>query len=155
LLRVTTRNLGAETSAGSNDSRGGEARRRQYVPLLHRVAAINALLLLVAVGVTIVVLVPGHESAYRVDEEGVVLVGAVALVVLVNIFLLRRMVRPVQRLTALARTVDLTDPKPPVPDAQPNSEAGELALTCFDASSTGWSIVARPSSQGAPARQML
>jgi two-component system sensor histidine kinase UhpB len=93
------------------------------------VAAINALLLLVVVAVTIVVLVPGHESSYRVDEEGVVLVVAVGLVVLVNVFLLRRVVRPVQRLTALARTVDLTDPEPRVPDAYPNSEAGELALT--------------------------
>jgi two-component system sensor histidine kinase UhpB len=58
-----------------------------------------------------------------------VLVVAVALVVVVNLLLLRRVVRPVQRLTALARTVDLTDPRPPVPDAQPTSEAGELALT--------------------------
>jgi two-component system sensor histidine kinase UhpB len=39
------------------------------------------------------------------------------------------MVRPIQELTALARTVDLTDPKPPVPDAEPSSEAGELAVT--------------------------
>src|SRR5205085_11057824 len=40
-----------------------------------------------------------------------------------------RIVRPVQQLTALARTVDLTDPRPPVPDAEPDSEAGELAVT--------------------------
>src|SRR5207248_3224363 len=41
----------------------------------------------------------------------------------------RRVVRPLQQLTALARTVDLTDPRPPVLDAEPNSEAGELTLT--------------------------
>jgi two-component system sensor histidine kinase UhpB len=99
------------------------------VPLFQRVAAINALLLLVAVALTVVILVPGHEASYRIDEEGAVLVVAVALVVVVNLLLLRRVVRPVQRLTALARTVDLTDPRPPVPDAQPTSEAGELALT--------------------------
>lgn len=104
-------------------------RPRRYVPLLHRVAAINAVLLLVAVGVTIVVLVPGHESSYRVNVEGVVLLVAVLLVVLVNVLVLRRVMRPVQELTALARTVDLSDPKPPLPDAQPDSEAGELALT--------------------------
>ena len=92
-------------------------------------AAVNAILLLVAVAVTIVVLVPGHAASYRVDEEGVVLAVALVLVVVLNLFLLRRIVRPVQRLTALARTVDLTDPRPPVPDAEPNSEAGELALT--------------------------
>jgi two-component system, NarL family, sensor histidine kinase UhpB len=108
-------------------SRG--ARRRRYLPLLHRVAGINLLLLLAAVGVTIVVLVPGHESSYRIDEEGVVLVVAVALVIALNVLLLRRVVRPLQRLTVLARTVDLTDPQPPVAEAVPDSEAGELALT--------------------------
>jgi two-component system sensor histidine kinase UhpB len=97
--------------------------------LLHRVAAINALLLLVAVGLTIVILVPGHRSSYRIDEEGVLLVGAVVLVVVLNLILLRRVVGPVQRLTALARNVDLTDPMPPVADGEPSSEAGELAHT--------------------------
>lgn len=104
-------------------------RRRRYLSLFHRVAGINALLLLVAVGVTIVVLVPGHESSYRIDEEGVAVVVAVIIVVLLNLFLLRRMVRPLQRLTAVARTVDLSDPVPSLPDARPGSEAGELAMT--------------------------
>ena len=108
---------------------GTPARRRRYLPLLHRVAAINVLLLLVAVGVTVVILVPGREASYRVDEEGLVLLAAVILVVLLNVFLLRRVVGPLQRLTALARRVDLTDPAPPVPDAEPDSEAGELALS--------------------------
>jgi two-component system, NarL family, sensor histidine kinase UhpB len=103
--------------------------RRRYLPLFHRVAAINAVLLLVVVAVTIVVLVPGHTSSYRLDEEGVVLAVAVVLVVVLNVLLLRRVVRPLQRLTTLARTVDLTDPKPPAPGAEPNSEAGELAVT--------------------------
>jgi two-component system, NarL family, sensor histidine kinase UhpB len=108
------------------------ARGRRYLPLLYRVAGINTALLLAAVGVTIVVLVRGHESSYRIDEEGIVLVVAVALVVLLNVWLLRRVVRPLQRLTALARTVDLTDPPPPVADAVADSEAGELALTFND-----------------------
>jgi two-component system sensor histidine kinase UhpB len=93
------------------------------------VAGINILLLLVAVAVTIVVLVPGNESSYKVEEEGVVLFVAVALVVVLNLILLRRVVRPLQRLTSLARTVDLGDARSPVPDAEPNSEAGELAVT--------------------------
>jgi two-component system sensor histidine kinase UhpB len=105
------------------------ARSRRYVSLFQRVAAINALLLLLAVALTIVVLVPGHESSYRIDEEGVVLIAALVLVVLLNLALLRRVVGPVQRLTALARNVDLTDPMPAVPDAEPSSEAGELAHT--------------------------
>ena len=87
------------------------------------------LLLLLAVAVTIVILVPGHASSYKVNEEGVVLVIAVALMVVMNLFLLRRIVWPIQRLTAIAREVDLTDPRPPAPDAEPSSEAGELALS--------------------------
>jgi two-component system sensor histidine kinase UhpB len=101
----------------------------RYVPLLYRVAGVNVLLLLLVVAVTTVVLVPGHESSYRLDAEGIVLAVAVVVVVLLNLFLLRRIVRPLQQLTALARTVDLTNPTPPVPDAEPNSEAGELAVT--------------------------
>jgi two-component system, NarL family, sensor histidine kinase UhpB len=116
-------------SPGTDGPSRTESRPRRYLSLFHRVAAINAALLLLAVGLTIVILIPGHESSYRINEEGIVLVAAVALVVLLNLFLLRRAVRPLQRLAALARDVDLTDPLPPVADAAPNSEAGELART--------------------------
>jgi two-component system sensor histidine kinase UhpB len=126
-LRPT--NARVETSSKGEAPVTVESQRRRYLPLLHRVAGINILLLLTAVGVTIVVLVPGNESSYRIEEEGVVLLVAVALVVLLNLLLLRRVVRPLRRLTALARSVDLTDPGPSVADAEPNSEAGELALT--------------------------
>ena len=104
-------------------------RARRYLPLLYRVAAINVVLLLAAVAITTVVLVPGNEASYRFEEEGVVLIVAIALVVLLNLVLLRRVVRPVQRLTALARRVDLAEPTPPLPEAKANSEAGELAAT--------------------------
>jgi two-component system sensor histidine kinase UhpB len=103
--------------------------RPRYLPLFARVAAINVVLLLAAVAVTIVVLVPGHQSSYRIDEEGVLLAVSVLLVLIVNLLLLRRAVRPVQQLTALARTVDLMDPRPSLPEARPNSEAGELSMT--------------------------
>ena len=115
--------------AAESEAAGGNPSRRRYLPLLQRVAVINTLLLLAAVGATILILVPGHESTYRIDEEGIALFAAVVLVVLVNVLLLRRVVRPVQHLTAIARTVDLTRPTPVVPDATPSSEAGELALT--------------------------
>ncbi|MBV8955027.1 MAG: HAMP domain-containing sensor histidine kinase [Solirubrobacterales bacterium] len=114
---------------GSEAASTPASRSRRYLPLLHRVAGINALLLLLAVGVTIAILVPGHRSSYRLGEEGVVLLLALVLVVLLNFLLLRRVVRPLQQLTTLARTVDLNDPRPRPPDAEPNSEAGELALT--------------------------
>jgi two-component system sensor histidine kinase UhpB len=103
--------------------------RRRYLPLLHRVAGVNVLLMLAAVAVTVAVLAPRKLSSFAVDEEVLVVIGAVALVVLANVYLLRRLVGPVQALTALTRRVDLTSPGDRMPAAAPTSEAGELALT--------------------------
>ena len=103
--------------------------RRRYVPLLHRVAGVNALLLVVAVFVTIAVLSPNRVSSLHTDEEGIVIVVALVLVVLLNVFLVRRVVRPLEALTALARRVDLAKPGQRMPPAAPTSEAGELTLT--------------------------
>jgi two-component system sensor histidine kinase UhpB len=58
-----------------------------------------------------------------------VLVAALALVALLNALLVRRVVSPLQALTALARRVDLANPGQRIPKARPTSEAGELALT--------------------------
>lgn len=98
------------------------------MPLTYRVAAMNAVLLVAAVVVTLVVLTPGKFSSFAVDEA-VVLAVALALVALVNLMLVRRVVRPLAALTALARRVDLARPGERMPSAEPTSEAGELALT--------------------------
>ena len=103
--------------------------RRRYIPLLQRVAAINALLVVVAVAVTIIVLAPARISTLALDAELLVVVLAVALAVLANVLLLRRVVQPLQALTEFARQVDLTGLRQRVPEAEPTSEAGELALT--------------------------
>jgi two-component system sensor histidine kinase UhpB len=108
---------------------GRKLRRRRYVPLFRRVAAMNALLLIAAVAVTIVVLAPHRISSFAVNEEIVVLVAALALVAFLNLYVLRRFIRPLQALTALARRVDLANPGERMPDAEVSSEAGELALT--------------------------
>jgi two-component system sensor histidine kinase UhpB len=97
--------------------------------LLQKVAAINALVVIAAVAVTIAVLAPGRVSPLALDEEVLVIVVAVALVVAANVFLLRRVVRPVQALTDFARRVDLSGLRQRVPGADGASEAGELALT--------------------------
>jgi two-component system sensor histidine kinase UhpB len=119
----------AQQPATSDSPDGRNPRPRRYLPLFERLAGINVVLLLAAVALTILVLVPGHESSFRVGVEGVVLIVAVALVLILNLALLRRVVQPLQRLTALARKVDLTEPAPPLPEAKANSEAGELAVT--------------------------
>lgn len=113
------------------------SRRRRYIPLLRRVAGLNVLLVLAAVVITVVVLAPRKISSFAVDEEIVVLVAAVGLVVLANVYLLRRVVGPVQALTALARRVDLTSPGQRISAAQPTSEAGELAVTFKTRCSSG------------------
>jgi len=51
------------------------------------------------------------------------------VVVIVNLLLLRRVTRPLQALTTLARRVDLTRPAQRLPGAAAASEVGELALT--------------------------
>jgi two-component system, NarL family, sensor histidine kinase UhpB len=103
--------------------------RRRYLPLLYRVAGVNVLLLLVAVAVTIVVLAPDRVSSFGVDAEGAALIIALLLVVAINVYLVRRLVGPVQALTALARRVDLSDHCERMPVSDPASEAGELATT--------------------------
>jgi two-component system sensor histidine kinase UhpB len=110
-------------------STSGRKRRRRYVPLFRRVALMNALLLIAAVALTIVVLDPEQISSFAVNVEVIALVASLALMAFLNLYLLRRLIRPLQALTALARRVDLADPGERMPDAEPTSEAGELALT--------------------------
>jgi two-component system sensor histidine kinase UhpB len=86
-------------------------------------------LVLAAVAVTFLVLAPSKLSSFAIDAELAVLVAASVLVVAANVYLLRRLVGPVQALTALARRVDLTRPGQRMPGAEATSEAGELALT--------------------------
>jgi two-component system sensor histidine kinase UhpB len=99
------------------------------VPLLYRVAGVNALLLFIAVVVTIAVLAPKRVSSLHTDEEAIVLGVALVLVVALNVYLVRRVVRPLEALTSLARRVDLTEPGQRMPAAAPTSEAGELTIT--------------------------
>ena len=115
--------MNADTSARENKRQG------RYVPLFQRVAGMNALLLIATVVVTILVLAPHKLSSFEVNEEAAVLVAGLALVACANLFLVRRVVRPLQNLTALARVVDLSGPGERMPGAEPSSEAGELALT--------------------------
>lgn len=103
--------------------------RQRYIPLLYRVAGVNALLLAAAVAATILVLEPGRESSFRIESEGAAVIVALLLAVAINVYLVRRLVRPVESLTALARRVDLADHTERMPISNPASEAGELAST--------------------------
>ena len=115
-------------AAASRLGPGATGQRRRYVPLLHRVAAMNALLLIVAVILTVLVLAPGRLSGPRLDAEGLVLLAGVLVAVLVNVLLVRRVTRPLGALTAMVRAIDPERPGQRMPGAAPTSEAGELAL---------------------------
>ncbi len=103
-------------------------RSGRYLPLVYRVAGINAGLLVAVVLVTLLVLDPDKLSRVALDEA-IVLAAALTLVGIANLIVLRRVAGPLTALTELARTVDLTRPGTRMPDATPHSEAGELALT--------------------------
>jgi two-component system sensor histidine kinase UhpB len=100
----------------------------RYTPLFQRVAATNAIVLTAACVVTIVVVSPEKFSSFAVDEA-LVLLAALVLVATINLYLLRRALAPLEDLTALARTVDLTRPGQRVPVSTYESEASELATT--------------------------
>ncbi|HZE04658.1 MAG TPA: histidine kinase [Solirubrobacteraceae bacterium] len=104
------------------------ARARKYLPLVYRVAGLNAVVLVTAVIVTLLILAPAKLSSFAVDEAAV-LIAALVLVALVNLLVLRWIVRPLVALTSLARRVDLSRPGERLPDARPTSEAGELTIT--------------------------
>jgi len=104
-------------------------RRQRYVTLFQRVAVVNALLLIATVAVTIGVFAPHKVTSFAINEEAIALVAALVLLVAVNLYVLRRAMRPLQALTALARDVDLAHPGQRMPDATPTSETGELALS--------------------------
>lgn len=104
------------------------AARSHYTPLFRRVAAMNAVVLIGACVVTILVLSPAKFHTFAVSEA-LVLVAALGLVVVVNLFLLRRALGPLTALTELARRVDLTRPGQRVPVGHYRSEASELATT--------------------------
>jgi uncharacterized membrane protein len=101
-------------SSSAEHSPRSPSERRRYLPLLERVVATNAVLLIAACVVTILVLSPRKFSSFEVDET-VVLVVALALVVLTNALLVRRFVAPLRALTALARRVDLANPGERIP----------------------------------------
>jgi two-component system, NarL family, sensor histidine kinase UhpB len=102
---------------------------RRYLSLFQRVAGMNALLLLATVAVTIAVVAPERISSFAVNEEVALLLAALVVLACVNLYVLRRAVRPLQALTALARRVNLAGPSERMAGAEPTSEAGELAAT--------------------------
>jgi two-component system, NarL family, sensor histidine kinase UhpB len=101
---------------------------KRYRSLRQRLVVANAVLLIAACLVTVLVLAPRKFSAFALDEA-LILAVMLTLVTLMNVVVVRRFLAPLQTLTALARRVDLATPGQRIPDARRDSEAGELAVT--------------------------
>jgi two-component system sensor histidine kinase UhpB len=98
----------------------------RYSPLFWRVLALNAAVVVVACVVTLVVVSPRSIGAFATDEA-FVLAGALALIAIANLLLLRRAFAPLERVIRLTREVDPTRPGQRVPGEGGASEAGQLA----------------------------
>jgi len=100
--------------------------RRRYLPLFARIVLANVLVLVAACLVVLLALPSSKISELAADE---VLVATLLLVTVINVLLVRRIVLPVQQLTAVARDIDAA--RPGVRFAEPSaaSEVGELTLT--------------------------
>jgi two-component system sensor histidine kinase UhpB len=129
MTSVAPAGAGTAQTPRAQPRRPADAPAHTYVPLLYRIAGINVLLVIAAVVVTIAVLAPGNVSLLVLNEELIVLLVAVAMVIVANVLLVRRVVAPVQALTAFARRVDYANLGHRIPGAELTSEAGELALT--------------------------
>ncbi|HTA33475.1 MAG TPA: histidine kinase [Solirubrobacteraceae bacterium] len=106
----------------------GHAERTRYRSLRQRLIVTNAVLLIAACALTVLVLAPHKFSSFALDEA-IIVVIAVGLVTLINAIVVHRYLAPLQALTVLARRVDLGRPGQRIPDARPTSEIGELAVT--------------------------
>ncbi len=112
----------------ARDQVRGAGERMAYTPLFWRVFALNAVVLVVAVLLTIVVLPPRILKAPETEEEIAILAGSLGLSLAVNLLLLRKAFAPLERLTEVMRDVDLLRPGHRVPVEQSASEFKELAV---------------------------
>jgi hypothetical protein len=76
--------------------------RARYRSLRQRLVVTNALLLIAACVLTVLVLAPRKFSSFALDEA-IIVVVALGLVTLINVVVVHRFLAPLQALTALAR----------------------------------------------------
>src|SRR3954451_12160135 len=101
-----------------------EVRHPLSVSLYWRVVAINAGGLVVAA--LILALTPATVSSRLTAAEAAVLAAGTLALIAVNVVLLRRMFRPLERLADVMRRVDLPDPDSRVELDRPVAEVADL-----------------------------
>jgi two-component system sensor histidine kinase UhpB len=106
----------------------GEPQGPRYTPLFLRVVAVNAVLLVLAVGGTLFVIAPNRFSFSSIAAEETALVVCVLIAVAVlNVALLRHVFTPLERMAALARRFDPRRTGQRVPMADSESEVTDVA----------------------------
>ena len=101
-------------------------RSRPSSPLLWQVLGLNAVVLVAACLVTLKVVSSSEFSSFAA-EETVVLLGALALVAVANLLLLKTAFRPLERVAQAARELDPSRPGTRLPVEGDRSEAGQIA----------------------------
>ncbi len=101
--------------------------RPPYPSLLLRVLVVNATVLVGACAVTVLALSPGLVSSEVALTELTILLGGLIAMLVVNLLLLQRALRPLEELRDVVRTVDPLNPGQRVTVSGPASEANELA----------------------------
>lgn len=101
--------------------------RTKYIPLLWRVFALNAAVLVAAVALTVIVLPPHVLTAPVAEEEIAILAASLGVMLAINLLLLRGAFAALGRLTQMMRDVDLLRPGQRVPAEGSASEVKELA----------------------------
>lgn len=104
-----------------------ERKARSYTPLVWRVLATNAAVLMAMAAATVLVQSPGTISPPVVVREFPILTGALVVMLVVNFVLIRRTIGPLGRLMELTRRVDPLKPGQRVVLEGRSSEATELA----------------------------
>ena len=102
--------------------------RGRYASLTRRVVAANAAVLTVMAVITVLVFSPGAVSSPVALKELAILIGALLIMGLLNLALMRRVLAPIEHLRDFVRTVDPLSPGQRVPVERSDSEASELAL---------------------------
>jgi two-component system sensor histidine kinase UhpB len=111
--------------AGGNPSVLMSAPRTRRPALFWRVAAGNAAVLAAACTITALAFSP-HVANIALRELSI-FAGGLALMLGLNLLLLRRALAPLRQLTAFARTIDPLDPGPRIAVGGGESEVSELA----------------------------
>ena len=102
--------------------------RGRYASLTRRVVAANAAVLTAVAVITVLVFSPGDVSSPVALKELAILAGALVVMGLLNLALMRRLLAPIEHLRDFVRTVDPLRPNQRAPVEGADTEASELAV---------------------------